>query len=249
MAQAPTIHIDGSCDPAFSHVREAFSENFRRRGEIGAAVCVYKDGHKVVDLWGGIANPETGTPWREDTISCMMSVGKSMAALALLMLVDRREVDLDTPVAGYWPEFAQNDKEAVTVRTLMSGLAGLIYADAAPDGAAYDWNVMCSALAAQKPEWVPGTQGAYHSLTFGYLLGEIVRRVDGRMIDQFFREEIARPLGIDYGFGVAEADLPRVATIIPNPGSVTLSQTQDITTKLGRAWRVRPKSADRKSVV
>lgn len=243
MTQAPTLHIDGSCDPAFSHVREVFSENFRRRGEIGAAVCVYKDGRKVVDLWGGIANPETGAPWREDTISCMMSVGKSMAALALLMLVDRREVDLDTPVAGYWPEFAQQDKEGITVRTLMSGLAGLIYADAAPDGAAYDWDVMCSALAAQKPEWAPGTQGAYHSLTFGYLLGEIVRRVDGRMIDEFFREEIARPLGIDYGFGVAEADLPRVASIIANPGSVTLTQTQDITTKLGRAWRVRPKSA------
>ncbi|MDA5194403.1 serine hydrolase domain-containing protein [Govanella unica] len=243
MTETPTTHIDGSCDPAFSHVRDVFSENFRSRGEIGAAVCVYKDGRKVVDLWGGIANPDTGTPWQENTISCMMSVGKSMTALALLMLVDRGLVDLEAPVARYWPEFAQNGKETITVRTLVSGLAALIYADGAPDGSAYDWDIVCTALAAQKPEWEPGTQGAYHSVTCGYLLGEIVRRVDGRMIDVFFREEIAGPLGIDYGFGVAEADLPRVADIIPNPASVTLTQTQDPTTKLGRAWRIRPKSA------
>lgn len=239
MTQASSMHIDGSCDPAFSHVREVFAENFHRRGEIGAAVCVYREGRKVVDLWGGIANPETGTPWRQDTISCMMSVGKSLAALALLMLVDRGRVDLEGPVARYWPEFTQNGKQDITVRTLMSSLAGLIYADAAPNGSAYDWEVMCRALAAQKPEWPPGTQGAYHSMTYGYLLGEIVRRVDGRMINVFFREEIARPLGIDYGFGVAEADLPRVAPIAANPGSVTLTQIKDVTTKLGRAWRVR----------
>lgn len=243
MTEAQTIHIDGSCDPAFSHVREVFHENFRSRGEIGAAVCVYKDGRKVVDLWGGIANPETGAPWREDTICCMMSVGKSMTALALLMLVDRGKVDLEAPVARYWPEFAAAGKAAITVRTLVSGLAGLLYADAAPDGSAYDWDVVCAALAIQKPEWEPGTKGAYHSVTCGYLLGEIVHRVDGRRIDIFFREEIAKPLGIDYGFGVAEADLGRVASIVPNPGSVTLTQTQDITTKLGRAWRIRPKSA------
>lgn len=231
------IRVEGTCEPAFHHVREVFSENFRSRGEIGAAVCVYRKGDKVVDIWGGIADPETATPWQEDTIACMMSVGKSMAALAVLMLVDRGQIDLETPVASYWPEFAQNGKGRITVRTLLSGLAALIYADAAPEGSAYDWNVICSALAAQKPEWEPGTKGAYHSFTFGYLLGELVRRVDGRMINAFFREEIARPLQVDYGFGVAPVDLPRVARIMPNSGSVTLAQSQDVGTKLGRAWR------------
>lgn len=242
MTRNADVRIDGMCDPAFSHVREVFAENFRSRGELGAAVCVYREGHKVVDLWGGIADPETATPWSEDTLTCMMSVGKSMAALAVLMLVDRGRIELEAPVANYWPEFAQNGKERISVRTLMSGLAALIYADAAPDGSAYDWDVICRALAAQPPEWEPGTQGAYHSFTGGYLLGELVRRVDGRMIDVFFREEIARPLDVDYGFGVAVADLPRVARTVPNRGSTTLNQSQDLDTKMGRAWRPWPQS-------
>lgn len=241
MSQQMEFRIDGACDPAFAHVREVFAENFRSRGELGAAVCVYREGRKVVDLWGGIADPESATPWREDTITCMMSVGKSMAALAVLMLVDDGRIDLQAPVSRYWPEFAQNGKERITVRMLLGGLAGVIYADAAPDGSAYDWEVICCAIAAQKPEWEPGTQGAYHSFTGGYLLGELVRRVDGRMIDVFFHQEIARPLGVDYGFGVAAADLPRVARTIPNPDGVTLTQSQNASTKLGRAWRPWPK--------
>ncbi|MFV3131608.1 serine hydrolase domain-containing protein [Niveispirillum sp. KHB5.9] len=236
------LHIDGTWHPDFAPLREVFIENFRSRGELGAAICVYRHGEKVVDLWGGVANRETGALWQEDTICCMMSVGKSMAAFCLLMLIDRGKVDLEAPVTRYWPEYGQAGKEKTSVRMILSALSGVLYADAAPDGAAYDWDLMCRALAAQKPEWEPGSQGAYHSMSAGFLLGELVRRVDGRPIDRFFTEEIARPMGVDYRYGVGDGDLHRVSDIMPNPASTTFTQTRDITTKLGRAWRVRPAS-------
>ncbi len=234
--------VQGYCDPAFIRVRDAFEENFRSREELGAAVSIYKDGEKVVDLWGGVADQKTGKAWDKDTIVCMMSVGKSMTALSLLMLVDRGKVDLNAPVAKYWPEFAQEGKGEITVRTLMEGRGGILYADAAPDGAMFDWDIMIDALAKQKPEWAPGTKGmgAYHSMSCGYLLGEVIRRADGRMMNTFFEEEIAKPLGVDYKFGLSDEDIKRVSDIIPNPGSVTFNQTRDQATKLGRAWRVRP---------
>ncbi|MBW7836934.1 MAG: beta-lactamase family protein [Sphingomonadales bacterium] len=240
MTTVDDIVIEGSCEPAFEAVRRTFEENFRTRGEIGAAVCLYAGNRKVVDLWGGIADPETGRRWREDTIVCMMSVGKSMAALSLLMLVDRGQIDLDAPVATYWPEFAQAGKDKITVRTLLAGKAGLLYADHAPTGSAYDWGTMIRAFEKQAPAWEPGTRGAYHSMSCGYLLGELVRRVDGRFFNIFFTEEVAAPLGIDYKFALHDDDIARAATIVPNPESVTYVQTRDINTKLGRAWRVRP---------
>lgn len=245
-AQAPAdTGIKGSCDPAFERVRQVFEDNFQLRGEVGAAVCVYKDGSKVVDLWGGVADPATGMPWVEDTIVCMMSVGKSMTALAVLMLIERGEIDLDAPVARYWPGFAQAGKADIAVRTLLTGQAGVIYADHAADGAAYDWDAMVTAFEQQEPAWEPGTRGGYHSMSMGILLGELVHRVDGRMIDRFFAEEIAGPLDVDYRFGLDDAEIARVSDIIRNPGSVTLTQIADPTTRMGRAWRVVPNAADR----
>lgn len=235
-------NIHGQCDAGFAAVGEVFAENFHSRGEIGAAVCVYKDGKKVVDLWGGITDLETGNPWVKDTIVCMMSVGKSMCALSVLMLVERGKIELDAPVARYWPEFAQAGKDKITVRILLAGKAGLLYADHAPDEAGYDWDVMIRAFEQQQPEWEPGTKGGYHSMSCGFLLGELVHRVDGRMIDVFFAEEVAGPLGVDYRFGLTDDDMTRVASIIPSPESVTLKQSQDPSTKLGRAWRIRPKA-------
>lgn len=241
----PVPGIKGTCDPAFHPVRQVFEDNFRQRGEVGAAVCVYRDGRKVVDLWGGVADTATGKPWAEDTIVCMMSVGKSMAALSVLMLVERGQIDLDAPVARYWPGFAQAGKGSITVRTLLTGKAGVIYADHAADGAAYDWDAMVSAFEQQEPAWEPGTKGGYHSMSMGILLGELVHRADGRMIDRFFAEEVATPLGADYQFGLDDAAIARVSDIIRNPGSVTLTQIDDPDTKLGRAWRVVPEAADR----
>lgn len=236
--------IHGTCDPAFTGLRDMFRENFETRGEVGAAVAVYHQGRLVADLWGGVADPASGRPWERDSIVCMMSVGKGMAAMCLYRLIDRGAVALDAPVARYWPEFAQNGKDRITIRMLLGGKAGLVYADGAPAGAAFDWDAMTTALAAQKPEWEPGTQGAYHSMTAGILFGEIIRRIDGRTVDLFFREEIAGPLGIDYKFGLDDADIRRVATMVPNPESVTLNAIKDSTSKLGRAWRIMPSKED-----
>ncbi|MDA5194402.1 serine hydrolase domain-containing protein [Govanella unica] len=241
--EAPIL-IHGTCDPAFAGLRETLRDNFATRGEVGAAVAVYHHGRLVADLWGGIADPQSATPWDRDSIVCMMSVGKGMAALCLYRLIDRGAVDLDAPVACYWPDFAQNGKDGITIRMLLGGKAGLVYADAAPAGSAFNWDVMCQALAVQKPEWEPGTQGAYHSMTAGILFGEIIRRVDGRTVDVFFQEEIAGPLGVDFQFGLDDTDIERVATIIPNPQSVTLNAINDSTSKLGRAWRIMPSKAD-----
>lgn len=242
MADIPEIH--GICAPEFAAVRDTFAANFRERGEHGAAVAVFKDGAKAVDLWGGWADAAKTRPWREDTIVCMMSVGKGMAALCIWMLADRGLIDIDAPVARYWPEFAGGGKGAITVRTLITGKAGLLYADHAPDGAGYDWDVMIAALEKQEPCWEPGTSHGYHSATAGYLFGELVKRVDGRPIDAFLQDEVCVPLGADYGYGTRGADPDRVADIIPNPDSHTFVQTRDPSTKLGRAWRMRPKSED-----
>lgn len=236
--------IDGHCDPAFAKVGDTFAANFRERGELGAAVAVYQHGRKVVDLWGGWADAAQTRPWREDTIVCMMSVGKGMAALCVWMLIDRGLIDVGRPVAHYWPGFGRAGKETITVATLLAGKAGLLYADHAPDGAGYDWPVMIEALERQEPEWTPGEKHGYHSATAGYLFGELVRRVDGRTIDQFLREEVIAPLGADYGYGAAWASSDRVADIIPNASSHTFVQTRDPNTKLGRAWRMRPQSDD-----
>jgi CubicO group peptidase (beta-lactamase class C family) len=160
------------------------------------------------------------------------------------MLIDRGEVDLDAPVARYWPQFAAAGKADISVRTVMTGKAGLLYADHAPDGAGYDWDVMAEALAKQEPVWEPGSRHGYHSATAGYLLGEIIRRVDGRSLQQFLQDEVSGPLSVNYGYGVRDTDPDLVADIIPNPASHTYVQSRDPSTKLGRAWRMRPQSPD-----
>ncbi|WP_044332495.1 EstA family serine hydrolase [Sphingomonas hengshuiensis] len=238
------MRIDGQCDPEFAALGDTFAANFRERGETGAAICLYKGGVKRVDLWGGWADAAQTRPWVEDTIICMMSVGKGMAALCLWMLVDRGLIDMDAPVARYWPEFAQAGKGAISVDTLVTGRAGLLYADHAPDGAGFDWETMVRAYAMQAPEWEPGTLHAYHSASYGYLIGELVRRVDGRRLEDFLEQEVSAPLGVNYGYGTRGTDPALVADILPNPESHTFVQSRDPTTKMGRAWRMRPESPD-----
>ena len=212
----PAIH--GTCDPAFEWVRETLAVNFERRGEVGASVAVTRDGEFVVDLWGGTAGPD-GAPWQRDTIVNVYSTTKTMAATCVLMLIDQGKVDPDAPVADYWPEFAANGKDGVLVRHVMSHSAGLAEFDpqfASPEEL-YDWDLMTQRLAAQAPQWEPGTESGYHSITQGYLQGEIVRRVTGRTIGTFFREEVAEPLGADFHIGLAPEHDHRVGELIPPP--------------------------------
>ncbi|AWB26020.1 serine hydrolase [Methylobacterium currus] len=233
----------GTCHEAFVPLRDVFLDNFARRSEVGGAVAVYVDGACLVDLWAGrvVRDQKPSGPWQADTIIRMMSINKAMTALCAHRLADQGLLDYDAPVARYWPDFAQAGKGAITVRQLMSGLAALVYPDEVPAGSAYDWDRVVEGLARQAPNWPPGTRGAYHSSTYGHLVGELVRRVSGRRPSQVFAEEIGRPFGIDYHFRVAPGDRARVSEVLSNPGSTTYSAiARGGETKLGRAWRILP---------
>jgi CubicO group peptidase (beta-lactamase class C family) len=206
--------IEGRCDPRFARVRDALAHCFAELGELGAALAISVEGRTVVDLWGGWKDAACSDPWRADTLVNVFSVGKGMTALALLRLVDRGLVDPGAPVARYWPQFAAAGKESVTVSTLASHQGGLpaVREPLAPLSM-YDWDRMTSALAAQAPWWSPGSAVGYHVNTFGFLLGEIVRRVSGRSFGAFFRDEIAGPADADFWFGLPAEHDARVAPL------------------------------------
>ena len=212
------MEIEGTCTPEFIRVREQFARNFAERGEVGASVCITVDGETVVDLWGGVADPTSGRPWTADTIGHIWSGTKGATALCAHILASRGLLDLNAPVAAYWPEFAKNGKDAILVRHLLAHQAGLpAVREPLPEGAFYDWALMTDALAREEPFWRPGTRSGYHALTFGYLVGEVVRRVSGRSLGTFFREEVAQPLGIEFWLGLPEEHEHRVAPTIPAP--------------------------------
>ncbi len=210
------METQGFCDSAFEGVKQAFTANFDKGKELGASVAVTVDGQPVVDLWAGDADPQ-GTPWSRDTLVNVYSTTKTMAAFCVLILADRGEIDLHAPVADYWPEFAANGKEGVTVAHVMSHSAGLSGFDPPLKETAelYDWEGICARLAAQAPWWEPGSVSGYHAITQGYLQGEIVRRVSGRSIGRFFREKIAEPLGADFHIGLDPSHDSRVGELIP----------------------------------
>jgi CubicO group peptidase (beta-lactamase class C family) len=235
--------IHGYCDPQFAAVREAFIENYRLEDEIGSAACVVRDGRVVVDLWGGWKDAACRKPWERDTIVCMMSVVKGLGGIAFNMLIDRGLVDPDAPVAKYWPEFAQNGKDKLPVRYVLDHRAGLPVVTAAlPRGAMFDREAMTNALAAQAPLWEPGTQAGYHIHTQGFLLSEIVRRVTGRTMARYFKDEIAGPLKADYQIGgLSDADQARCAELQPVlEGTLFAIKDNEPDTLLGKAFAQNP---------
>ncbi|MGW4214011.1 serine hydrolase domain-containing protein [Lentzea sp. NPDC004789] len=210
------MSIQGTCAPQFDEVRAEFERNFAERGEVGASVHVTLDGEPVVDLWGGVADPVTGQPWAEETIVHVWSCTKAATALCAHILASRGVLDLNSPVTKYWPEYGAEGKAATLVRHVLSHQAGLpALTEWLPAGAFYDWNLVTSALAAQQPLWEPGTRHGYHGLTFGFLVGEIVRRVTGLTLGQFFEKEVSGPLGLDFWIGLPEDLEPHVAHTIP----------------------------------
>ncbi|NEA10169.1 beta-lactamase family protein [Streptomyces sp. SID10692] len=216
--------INGEVAAGFEPVREAFAANFARREDIGAAVCVYQDGRPVVDLWAGVADPDTGRPWERDTLQLVYSATKGVTATAAHLLAQRGALDLDAPVAEYWPEFAANGKVEIPVRWLLSHQAGLVALDEpVPLGEALAWHPMTAALAAQCPQWIPGTAHGYHGRTWGWLVGEVIRRVSGRTPGCFFAEEIARPLGLDFFIGLPAGERDRVSRMVYRKPDVDLT--------------------------
>jgi len=212
------VPLNGRCDSGFEAVLDAFVENYRTEDEVGSAVSVVLDGRTVIDLWGGWKDAGRQREWQHDTIVCMMSVSKGITGLAFSLLVDRGLVDVNAPVARYWPEFGCNGKEELPVRFVLDHRAGLpIVAEPLWPGAIYDHQAICQALAAQAPLWEPGSTAAYHIHTQGYLLGEIVRRVTHKTVGTFLRDEIARPLRADYMIGgLSKHDQARCAEVMPN---------------------------------
>jgi CubicO group peptidase (beta-lactamase class C family) len=239
MAEAPKqreeVDVRGHCDPAFEAIREALGRNMAA-GEVGEAVALYADGELKVDLWAGHRDARRSSPWEADTLLCMFSVGKPVAILAVLMLADRGEIDLDAPVAEYWPEYARNGKEATTVRHVVTHMAGLPGVEGLPGGSAYDWGRMVAAIEEAKPYTVPGENGCYHSFTMGHLTGELVRRVTGCSIDHFIRAEINAPLDIECLFGMSEAERSRCADIVHPEVDPWMDAVKDQDTLLGRIW-------------
>ena len=192
--------INGHVSPGFEAVRDTFAENFARRRELGGACCVWRRGEKVVDLWGGVRNRETGEPWERDTMVIVYSATKGLAAMALALAHSRGWLDYEERVSKYWPEFAHHGKERITVRQLLAHQAGLFALDVPVDRSLVtDLDRLAVILARQKPAWTPGTRQAYHAITLGFYESELMRRIDvrHRTIGQFFQDEIARPLGLD----------------------------------------------------
>ncbi len=213
------VDIHGICDERFSRVRDAFADNFTKHGEVGASVAVMVDGQMAVDLWGGHADEAATRPWEQDTIVNVFSTTKGMTAICAHRLVDHGLLDIDAPVAKYWPEFAQAGKERLPVRYLLSHRAGLpALREFLPAGTGYsNWDLFTNALAATEPWWEPGTKHGYHAVTFGHLVGEVIRRISGMSVGTYFRKEIAEPLGVDFHIGLGPEHDTRTADIISVP--------------------------------
>jgi len=208
MSESRNVRIDGHVSPGFESVREAFAENFSRRHELGGACSVYHHGEKVVDLWGGVRNKSTGEPWEEDTMVLVYSATKGLAAMTLAIAHSRGWLDYDQRVGHYWPEFAQRGKESITVRQLLAHQAALFAFDEPVDRSVIaDLDHLADVLARQRPAWEPGTRQAYHALTLGFYENELLRRIDPRhrSLGQFFQEEIATPLGLDFYIRLPES--------------------------------------------
>jgi CubicO group peptidase (beta-lactamase class C family) len=245
------MKLNGFCNDQYAKVADAFADNFERGLEVGASVAVTVDGEPVVDLWAGDAGPR-GTAWERDTIINVYSTTKTMATVCMLMLADRGQLDFDAPVARYWPEFAQNGKDGVLVRHVMSHTAGMSAFDPPISATVlYDWDAIVKGLEAQAPWWEPGTASGYHAITQGYIQGEILRRIDGRTMGTFFRDEVAGPLDADFHIGLPASEDARVAELIPpvvdiahqdfDPNSIAgrtlLSCLIDATEPRTREWR------------
>jgi CubicO group peptidase (beta-lactamase class C family) len=221
------VKVEGTCDPKFNRVKDAFIENFEKRNEVGAAAAVMIDGKSVVDIWAGHADRGKTKPWTRDTLVNVYSTTKGVTAICAHRLADKGLLDIDAPVARYWPEFADAGKDKIPVRYLLSHKAGLAAVrKPLEDGALFNWNTMTTALAEQEPWWEPGTKHGYHALTFGYLVGEVIRRITGKTVGAYLRDEIAGPLGLDLHIGLDAKDDARTGDMIamppPAPGEPNL---------------------------
>ena len=209
--------VQGRCDPRFEAVKAEFERNFAERGEVGASVCLSVDGETKVDLWGGVADPETGAPWTEDTVSIVFSCTKAATAICAHILIDRGALNPAALVSDYWPGFAKAGKEATTVQMMLNHESA-VPALRAPvkEGGFLDWDYMIARMEEEEAFWVPGTRNGYHMVNFGWTVGELVRRVSGKSLGAFFRDEVAAKTGADFWIGIPDGFDKPIAPIIPH---------------------------------
>ena len=206
--------INGYYEPKFEQVLKEFIQNFQQRDEVGASICIKIEGETVVDLWGGQADPKKNKPWDKDTVSIIFSCTKAAVALCAHMLIDQRKLELNAPVTNYWPEFGKNGKENITVAMMLNHSAGLpAFREPIKKGGFADWDYMVHRLEEEAPFWEPGTRNGYHMISFGWTVGELIRRASGQSLGTFFKENVADPLELDYWIGLPEEIEPRVAPI------------------------------------
>ena len=212
------VNIHGSCASRFEKVRGAFEQNFVQGKEVGAAVAAWVDGELVVNLWAGSADAAGTRPWQVDTVATVLSGTKGLTSTCVHQLVERGELDLDAPVSRYWPEFGQAGKEAITIKMVMSHRSGAIGPrKRMPWQQVTDWDLVCERLAAAEPWWEPGTAQGYHMTTYGFILGEVFRRVTGNTVGHYLRTEIAEPLGAEIHIGLSRAEQRRCADLVEKP--------------------------------
>lgn len=239
------IKIEGEHAARFEPVAQAFRENFATNAELGAAVAIYHRNELVVDLWGGVRDAASRSPWQRETIACMMSVAKGVSMTCLAMAADRGLIVLDRPVADYWPEFAAQGKGETTVRQALGHLAGIPVTDLAEPGDIYDWEKMVKAVAGQKPLWPVGEVQVYHSSTLGFIAGELLRRVTGKTLGTFLAEEICSPLGVDYFIGLDDDKRARCATMVQSANNIVNAAKREPEDSIAyRMWKSVPATED-----
>ncbi|MFN8018600.1 MAG: serine hydrolase domain-containing protein [Acidimicrobiales bacterium] len=243
-----SIEIHGDVAPGFGPVADAFARNFEVHGEVGAACAAFVAGEQVVDLWAGVADPATGRPYEADTLQLVFSSTKGIVSIAVHLLAQRGQLDLDATVASCWPEFAANGKEAITIRDVLTHRSGVIGIDRVLSIEEFcAWDPFVEALAAAAPVWSPGEAHGYHALSFGHLLGEVVRRVTGTDVGTFVRQEVAGPVGAEFIIGATDDELPRIAPLLDFPvGALaddpdpTIAAIFDVGSPTSRAFMIAP---------
>ena len=208
--------VQGTCDAKFAELKEEFERNFAERGESGASVCVSVNGETVVDLWGGVADPATGDAWQEDTVSIVFSCTKAATAICAHILIDRGQLDPSAPVSKYWPEFAKNGKENTTVQMMLNHESAIpALREPVAENGFLDWAYMIKRMEDETAFWEPGTRNGYHMVNFGWTVGELIRRVSGKSLGQFFADEVAGPTGAKFWIGLPDGVEPHIAPILP----------------------------------
>tara|TARA_X000000368_G_scaffold883_1_gene713 strand:+ start:28 stop:1227 length:1200 start_codon:yes stop_codon:yes gene_type:complete len=240
----PSVPIKGSCHEDFQEVAEIFAKNFDKYGEIGSSVCVVVDGETTVDLWAGYKNEQRSDEWNENTLSVAFSSTKAALALCAHLLIDREQLNAKEKVTKYWPEYGKKGKEDTTIEMILNHSAGLpALRTKVKDGGFFDWNYMVELLENEEPFWVPGEETGYHMITTGWLIGELVRRISGKSLGQFFNDEVSEPYKLDYWIGLPETEDERVAKVTPYKPSPS-----DKPSGFATAFRTNPDSIQKLSL-